>query len=70
MKKINIGYFIIASAIIWGAVIIACAIILKGTIYKDDITYVIYAGTFIHLFFIWAPLAIQFKKSKGDQNNE
>ncbi|NNG27839.1 MAG: hypothetical protein HKM87_09960 [Ignavibacteriaceae bacterium] len=70
MKKNNIGYFIIASAIIWGAVIIGCAIILKGTPYKDDVAYILYSGTIIHLIFIWGTLATQIKKSKGDQNNE
>lgn len=31
MKKGKIGYYIIASAIIWGAVIIGCSLKLKGT---------------------------------------
>jgi hypothetical protein len=64
MTKGKIGYFIIASAIVWGAVIIGCAMVLKGTPYKEDVTYILYAGTVIHLIFIWGTLATQLKELK------
>jgi len=64
MTKGKIGYFILASAIVWGAVIIGCAMVLKGTPYKEDVTYILYAGTVIHLIFIWGTLASQFNELK------
>ena len=63
MKKNSIGYLIIASAIIWGAVIIGCALILKETTYKEPINRIVFGGTFAHLLFIWGPLANQFRKN-------
>ena len=67
MKKSKIGYLIIASAIIWGAVIIGCAIVLKGTPYKEDVNRIIYGGTIVHLLFIWGPLWAMFKDKKQDK---
>lgn len=69
MNKIKktIGIFIIASAIIWGAVIIACSLKLKGTGCYDEISYILSAGAGFHLLFIWGPLAIQFKKIKKEE---
>jgi hypothetical protein len=66
-KKKSIGLFIMASAIIWGAVIIGCALKLKGTACFDEISYILSAGAVFHLFFIWGPLAIQFKKMKKEE---
>ena len=63
-KNKSIGIFIIASAIIWGAVIIGCALKLKGTGYFNEIAYILSAGTTFHLLFIWVPLAVRFKKIK------
>lgn len=63
MKKSKIGYFIIASAIVWGAVIIGCTMILKGTPYKEDVAYILYAGAIIHLIFIWGTLTTQARKN-------
>ncbi len=65
--KISIGLFIIASAIIWGAVIIGCSLKLKGTGCYDEISYILSAGAGIHLLLIWGPLAIQFKKTKKEK---
>jgi len=63
MKKSKIGYFILASAIVWGGVIIGCALVLEGTPYKENVTYILYSGSFIHLIFIWGTLTTQFKKN-------
>lgn len=68
MKKKKIGYLIIASAIIWGAVMIGSAVILKGTPYKESINRLILGGTVFHLLFIWAPLEKLFKKDKPKQD--
>ncbi|MCF7857855.1 MAG: hypothetical protein K9N07_00820 [Candidatus Cloacimonetes bacterium] len=62
MKKGKLGYLIIASAIIWGAVLIGCAAILKGTQYKGDINLIIIGGIIFHFLFIWAPLGNQLLK--------
>ena len=64
MKKIKIRHLTIASAIIWAAVILGCAIVLKGTPYKDDIFYILLTGAVFHLLFIWIPLGKQFRKLK------
>jgi len=63
-KKKSIGVFIIASAIIWGTVMIGCSLKLKGTGCYDQISYILSSGAGIHLLFIWGPLAIIFKKAK------
>jgi hypothetical protein len=62
--KKSIGVFIIASAIIWGAVIIGCSLKLKGTGCFDEISNILIVGAGFHLLFIWGPLAIQLKKTK------
>ena len=67
MKKSKVGYLIIASAIIWSAVIIGCSLVLKGTPYKDQVNRIIYGGTIFHLLFIWAPLGKLFKDKKQDK---
>jgi len=61
MKKGKIGYSIIASAVVWGLVMIGCALVLKGTPYKSEITNILIGGAAIHLLFIWIPLMKQSK---------
>lgn len=58
------GITIIASSIIWGAVIIAAGSVLKGTEYKADIARIIQSGSAAHLLFVWAPLGIATIKQK------
>lgn len=60
-KKRSLGALIIASAIIWGAVIIGCSVVLKGTGCYDKIQNVLVAGVVTHLLFIWGPVLILFK---------
>jgi len=62
MKKRKIGSLIIASAIVWGAVMIGCALVLKGSPYKDEVNYILIGGAAFHLLFIWTPLGNQFRK--------
>ena len=64
MKKGQIGYFIIASAVVWGAVLIGCALVLKGTPYKEEVNRIIMGGSVFHLLFIWSPMGLQFRKNK------
>ena len=69
MKKSKIGYLIIGSAIIWGAVIIGSAVILKGTPYKEQMIRLIWGGTMFHFLFIWAPLGTLFKSDKAKRDD-
>ena len=64
MKKSKVGYFIIGSAIIWGAVMLACAFILKGTECYPKIQMILFIGVTSHLLFIWGPLPSVIKKEK------
>ncbi len=68
MKKNNIGYLIIASAVIWGAVIIGCALKLKGTPYYEEISPILFGGVICHLLIIWTPLGSQFRKKKKEKS--
>ncbi|MFH1373337.1 MAG: hypothetical protein ABII79_06060 [bacterium] len=68
MKKKSIGYYMIASAIVWGAVILGCSFKLKGTACYDDIRLILSGGAGFHLLFIWVPLASQFRKNKEEQS--
>ena len=68
MKKSKIGYFIIASAIIWGAVMIGASIVLKGTPYKEEISKLLMGGSVFHLLFIWGPMGAHFKNKKTKQD--
>ncbi len=44
MKKRSIGSIIIASAIIWGAVLIGCSFSLKGTDCYEEIYLILFGG--------------------------
>lgn len=66
MKKNNIGYFIIASALVWGGVMIGCALKLKGTPYYDEISHILIGGSTLHVLFIWPLAAKQFRKNKEE----
>lgn len=70
MKKISIGYYIIASAIIWGAVMIGCSWKLKGTECYQSINFILYGGVITHLILIWGPLGAQFGKKKKEEINK
>jgi hypothetical protein len=47
---------IIASAIIWGVVIIACALTLRGTGHSSRVLYTLSIGVIVHALFVWIPL--------------
>ena len=67
---ITIGALIIGSAIIWGAVIIGCSLVLKGTECYPEIQNVLVAGVIMHLILIWGPMGIMFKKMKDSPKEE
>ncbi len=62
-----LGAFIIASAIIWAAVIIGCSIVLSGTECYGKIQNILVGGVITHLIIIWAPLAMMMKKMKANK---
>ena len=62
MTKGKMGFAIIASAIVWGAVIIGCSLTLKGTECYSEIQNILVVGVIAHLLFIWGPLVAQFRK--------
>jgi len=66
-KMKSIGAFTIASAIIWGAVIVGCSAVLRGTECYDEIQNILIGGVLTHIILIWGPLALLFKKTK--ENN-
>ena len=53
MKNKTIGAAIISSAIIWGAVMIGCAFILRGTGYYNNISFILYGGVIMHFIMVW-----------------
>jgi len=60
----TVGVFIIASAIIWAAVIMGCAAALRGTGCYDKIQMILAGGVLTHIILIWGPVAIIFRKIK------
>lgn len=63
-RKVSIGYYIIGSALIWGAVIYGCSQQLKGTECFDQINLILSTGAGLHLILIWGPLAVLLRKVK------
>ena len=64
MKFKSGGYYILASALIWGAVIIGCALKLKGTECYNEISFILYAGVVCHLLFIWPFIGTRLRKKE------
>ena len=71
-KIISTGAFIIASAIVWGAVILGSSLALKGTECYDHIQNILVGGFLVHLILIWGPMSIIIRKtgSKADGSAE
>ena len=63
MKTKSIGAFIIASAIIWAAVILGFSYALKGTDCYDSIQNILVGGVISHIILIWGPVAVLVRKS-------
>ena len=67
MNKNKIGYFIIGSTIIWGAIILGCSISLKGTDCYPQIQNILALGFIAHLLFIWGPLVAKTNKENSEK---
>lgn len=61
-KKTTIGWFIIASAIVWAGVILGCSFKLQGTDCYSEISVYLTLGASLHLLLVMAPLALQIRK--------
>jgi len=62
--SVTIGIYMIASAIIWGAVIVGSSYALKGTECYDKIQNILAGGAVTHLILNWGPVALFFMKIK------
>ena len=73
-KKKSIGFtvgsLIIASAIIWGMVIVGCSYALKGTECYGEIQNILVGGVVTHLILIWGPVVILLKKLKENKHDD
>ncbi len=63
----SIGAFMIASAIIWGAVILGCSYALKGTACYEKIQNILVGGVMGHIILLWGPLALMISKHQKKQ---
>ena len=61
--KKTIAAAVIASAIIWGLIIVGSATALKGTDCYDKIQNLLVIGVIAHIIIIWAPLTLLFRKT-------
>jgi hypothetical protein len=67
MKKKFIGNFIIGSSIIWGAVVIGAAFLMRGFENKAQVLSLLSTGAGVHLIIVWVPLAARIKKELGER---
>jgi len=66
-KPFTIGWYIIASALIWGLTMIGCALLLRGTDGYMKTQLILGGAAAVHLLFVWLPLAAMIgKKNKKD----
>jgi len=69
-KMKSIGAFTIASAVIWGAVILGCSFALKGTECYGKIQNILVGGVLSHIILIWGPLAVLLNKAKENKSDD
>jgi len=67
MKKSTMGALIIASALIWGAVIIGCSLALKETECYDKIQNILVGGVITHIILIWGPFVALTNKGRKQE---
>lgn len=72
MKKnaFTLGGLIIASAIIWGAVILGCSFALKGTECYGEIQNILVGGTVAHIILLGGGTSVLFLKSTQKAKEE
>ena len=67
MKKSTLGALIIASALIWGAVIIGCSLAMKGTECYDKIQNILVGGVITHIIIIWGSFVVFANKGRKQE---
>lgn len=65
-KAWGLGGLIIASAITWGAVILGCSFVLKGTECYSEIQNILVGGTFVHIILLGGAGTNLILKTKKD----
>ena len=63
MNKYNKAALLIGSTLIWAAVIIGSAVVLKGTEYKEAVNRILYYGVIIHVMMFNMTILWSKKKS-------
>ena len=63
-SRLTAAAVIIASAIIWAAVIIGCSSALKDTECYDSIKNILVGGVLAHIILVWAPETLILRKSR------
>lgn len=69
MKKLAI-ILPIASAIIWGAVIVGCSLKLKGTTAYDEIKNILFGGVITHIILLGGLIAAIGGKNNKEKLNQ
>jgi hypothetical protein len=64
-RKQRFGIFILASAIIWAAMMLGISAVLQNTGCYDEIQNLLIGGFIAHLFLIWGPLVVRNKKYRA-----
>ena len=64
------GAFIIASAIIWGAVIVGSSYALRDTGCYAKIQNILAGGVLSHIILIWAPMIVTFRKVREGKEKD
>ena len=68
IKKKSIQRYMLISEILWGLVIVGCAIGLSGTDGYLKIQLILVGGLLMHNAIIWVPMLSLFKKNKNKYN--
>jgi len=67
IQKKTVGRYTLISEIIWGAVLIGCAFVLRGTEGYIKIQFILIGGILMHNALIWVPMLSLFKKRPNEE---
>jgi hypothetical protein len=67
MKVKHVGYVLILSAIIWGAVIVGCSLKLRGTNCYEEISNILIGGTLTHIVLIMSSMGMLAGNKKKEK---
>ena len=69
-KFLTLGAYIIASAIIWGAVIVGCSYPLRDTACYEQIQNITAGGVVAHIILVWGPIGMYLRKFMANQSKD